>query len=81
VDTEYDELASALQIDDNDGIEVAALNIDQVLRLASAGLPKDTNGLLLGMLEETRALRKELVIGYDVSDWLLVRNRLTRSSV
>jgi hypothetical protein len=34
-----------------------------VLRLASAGMPRDTEGLLLGILEETRALRAGLAEG------------------
>jgi hypothetical protein len=64
VGPEYTALALALRDDDGDAIEAAAQELDRVLRLASAGLPKDTDGLLLGLLEETRALRSEVSSGF-----------------
>jgi len=38
----------------------AATTIDRVLRVAAASTPANTNALLFGLLEETRALRSTL---------------------
>ena len=53
----------AIAAEDNITVKAAAQELDQVLRLASAGLPRDTNGLLLRILEETRALQEDLING------------------
>lgn len=58
---EYDDLVSALANNNNDEIIKAAKEIERILRLATANLPRDTEGFLLGILEETRALRNDLV--------------------
>lgn len=56
---EYDVLGTALANDDEDGISDAAKEIDRILRLAAATLPRDTESYLLGLLEETRSHRHE----------------------
>ena len=56
-------MASAILTNDNTAVTAAAQELDRVLRLASANIPGDTNGLLLGILEETRALRGSLEEG------------------
>lgn len=75
-------MASALEDDDDDNaITAAAQELDRVLRVASSAIHNDTGGLLLGILEETRAhqvslakdlkelvdAQKELVAGQKVS--------------
>ena len=57
-------MASAIAAEDDEAVKAAAQELDRVLRLASAGMPRDTGGLLLGILEETRALRDDLVDGF-----------------
>jgi hypothetical protein len=56
-------LASAITAEDDEAVTAAAQELDRVLRLASASIPRDTGGLLLGILEETQALREDLVDG------------------
>ena len=48
-------MASALEDDDEGTIKDAAQELDRVLRVASSAIHNDTEGLLLGILEETRA--------------------------
>ena len=48
-------MASALEDDDDNAITTAAQELDRVLRVASSAIYNNTDGLLLGILEETRA--------------------------
>ena len=71
-------MASVVDDDDEDAIKDAAQELDRVLRVASSAIRNDTDGLLLGILEETRAQQvslekglKELVAGQKVSSALV----------
>ena len=59
IDTEYSTLASALKDDDN-VIKAVAQELDHILRVASSAIYNNTEGLLLGILEETRAYQVSL---------------------
>ena len=55
IDTKYNALASALKDDNNNTIKVIAQELDRILHVTSSTIYNNTKGLLLGILEETRA--------------------------
>ena len=60
VDTEYSALASALEDNNDNTIKAIVQELDRILRVASSTIHNDTEGLLLGILEETRAYQVSL---------------------
>jgi hypothetical protein len=63
VDAEFVGLVEAIESGDGQSIKEAAGELDRVLRVAAAGSPNTTEGLLLGLLEETRMVRRLMEIG------------------
>jgi hypothetical protein len=63
VDVEFINLVEANESADGEAIKEAAGELDRVLRVAAAGSPSTTEGLLLGLLEETRAVRRLMGVG------------------
>jgi hypothetical protein len=63
VNVEFVNLVEANEGGDDDAITEAAGELDRVLRVAAAGCPSTTDGLLLGLLEETRAVRRLMEVG------------------
>ena len=60
IDTEYSTLASALKDNNNNTIKAAAQELDCILRVTSSIIYNNTDGLLLGILEETQAYQVSL---------------------
>ena len=60
VDTKYNTLASALKDDNKGTIKDIAQELDRILRVASSIIHNNTDGLLLGILEETQAYQVSL---------------------
>jgi hypothetical protein len=65
VDVKFINLVEANKSANGEAIKEAAGELDQVLWVAAAGFPSTTEGLLLGLLEETWAVRR--LIGVRVS--------------
>ena len=55
IDTEYNALTSTLEDDNNNTIKAAVQELDCILYITSSTIYDDTEGLLLGILEETQA--------------------------
>jgi hypothetical protein len=53
VDVEFINLVEANKSANSEAIKEATEELDRVLRVAAAGSPSTTKGLLLGLLEET----------------------------
>ncbi|KAL5331127.1 hypothetical protein ACEPPN_000656 [Leptodophora sp. 'Broadleaf-Isolate-01'] len=57
---EYVRLVAALEAEDEEAIVVATELIDSALLVAAASVPKNAREVSLALLEETRALRREI---------------------
>ena len=55
INTKYNTLASALEDNNNNTIKATAQELDRILRVTSSAIHNNTEGLLLGILEETQA--------------------------
>ena len=81
VDTEYSALASALKDDNNNTIKAVTQELDRILRITSSAIYNNTEGLLLGILEETRAyqvsLAKDLKELVDAQKELVVSQKVS----
>jgi hypothetical protein len=55
-------LVKANEGDNGQAIKAATKKLDRVLRVAAASSPNTTEGLLLGLLEETRTVRRLIEI-------------------
>ncbi|KAL5328213.1 hypothetical protein ACEPPN_001709 [Leptodophora sp. 'Broadleaf-Isolate-01'] len=74
---EYLRLVAALEAKDEEAIVAAAESIDSALLVAAASAPKTAGELSLALLEETRAMRREIAgLASSQVETVLVLNRL-----
>jgi hypothetical protein len=63
VDAEFVGLMEAIESNNGQSIKEAIRELDRVLRIAAAGSLNTIKGLLLGLLKETRIVRRLIEIG------------------
>ncbi|KAL5313413.1 hypothetical protein ACEPPN_019146 [Leptodophora sp. 'Broadleaf-Isolate-01'] len=74
---EYVQLVAALEAEDKEAIVTAAESIDSALLVAAASAPKNAREVSLALLEETRALRREIAgLASSQVETVLILDRL-----